>query len=264
MREAAETFAIFDKAMAGVYSARSGMGQDEVAELMAGDYWMTGEDAVELGFANTFLASDEVIEDDEKKSNAKHQIDVALAKQGVPRSERRKMFKDLNLDEKYMDAAALELVRNNRNLLLVNLFPSATHSRSLVDEILLKYSNKKISLKCSEKILIQGRKLLIKRCLYNIIDNALKYAGNAQIQVKKNISTIEIIVDDDGPGIPANERERVLRPFYRLDKSRKISDGSVGLGLSIVQDIVNSHGGTVKLNDNPKGRGLRIILTFPA
>ena len=135
---------------------------------------------------------------------------------------------------------------------------------NLMNEILLKYSNKKISLRCSEKILIQGRKLLIKRCLYNIIDNALKYAGNAQIQVKKNISTIEIIVDDDGPGVPANERERVLRPFYRLDKSRKISDGSVGLGLSIVQDIVNSHGGTIKLNDNPKGRGLRIILTFPA
>jgi len=54
-----------------------------------------------------------------------------------------------------------------------------------------------------------------------------------------------LTVEDKGPGIPENERERVLRPFYRLDKSRQMSEGSVGLGLSIVQDIVNSHGGTI-------------------
>ena len=127
-----------------------------------------------------------------------------------------------------------------------------------------KYSNKKITLKCNEKILMLGRKQLIKRCLYNLIDNSMKYAGNADIIVKKNNSNIEIAIEDKGPGIPENERERVLRPFYRMDKSRHMSEGSVGLGLSIVQDIVNSHGGTIKLTDNPKGSGLRISLTFPA
>jgi two-component system osmolarity sensor histidine kinase EnvZ len=135
---------------------------------------------------------------------------------------------------------------------------------NLMTEIMHKYSNKKISIKCNEKILMLGRKHLIKRCLYNLIDNSMKYAGNAYLNVKKNNSSIEIIIDDDGPGIAENEREKVLRPFYRIDKSRKISDGSVGLGLSIVQDIVNSHGGTIKLTDNPKGSGLRIILTFPS
>ena len=135
---------------------------------------------------------------------------------------------------------------------------------NLMTEIMHKYSNKKISLKCNEKILMLGRKHLIKRCIYNLIDNSLKYAGNAQINVKKNSQNIEIMIDDNGPGIPEFEREKVLRPFYRLDKSRKITDGSVGLGLSIVQDIVNSHGGKIKLNDNPKGQGLRVSLTFPA
>lgn len=135
---------------------------------------------------------------------------------------------------------------------------------NLMTEIMHKYSNKKITLQCNEKILMLGRKQLIKRCLYNLIDNSMKYAGNADIIIKKNNSNIEIAIEDKGPGIPENERERVLRPFYRMDKSRHMSEGSVGLGLSIVQDIVNSHGGTIKLTDNPKGLGLRISLTFPA
>lgn len=135
---------------------------------------------------------------------------------------------------------------------------------NLMVEIMQKYSNKKISLKCNEKIFMQGRKHLIKRCLYNLIDNSLKYAGNAEINVKNNKSNIEITIDDNGPGIEDNEKSSVLRPFYRIDKSRKISDGSVGLGLSIVQDIVNSHGGKIKLHDNPKSKGLRVSLTFPS
>ena len=135
---------------------------------------------------------------------------------------------------------------------------------NLMTEIKQKYNNNKIIFKCNEKILMLGRKHLIKRCLYNLIDNSIKYAGNADIVVKRNNSTIEISIEDDGPGVPENERERVMRPFYRIDKSRQMADGSVGLGLSIVQDIVNSHGGTIKLTDNPKGKGLRVILNFPA
>ncbi len=135
---------------------------------------------------------------------------------------------------------------------------------NLMTEIKQKYNNNKITFKCNEKILMLGRKHLIKRCLYNLIDNSIKYAGNADIVVKRNNSTIEISIEDDGPGVPENERERVMRPFYRIDKSRQMADGSVGLGLSIVQDIVNSHGGNIKLTDNPKGKGLKVILNFPA
>ena len=95
MRDAADTFAVFDKAMASVYSARSGIDETEIASMMSTELWMTGEQAVADGFADGLLRSDEIVEDDEKATSAKHRIDKALAKQGVPRSERRAMFKDL-------------------------------------------------------------------------------------------------------------------------------------------------------------------------
>jgi len=135
---------------------------------------------------------------------------------------------------------------------------------NLMTEIIHKYSNKSLTLQCNEKIFMTGRQHLIKRCIYNLIDNSLKYAGNADVEIKKTKSQIEIAVEDKGPGIPENERERVLRPFYRLDKSRQMSEGSVGLGLSIVQDIVNSHGGTIKFTEGKNKSGLRVTLAFPA
>jgi len=95
MRDAADTFAVFDKAMAGVYSARSKIAEDEIATLMASDFWMTGEEAVEKGFADAFISADEIVEDEEKAASAKHRIDKALAKQGVPRSERRALYQEM-------------------------------------------------------------------------------------------------------------------------------------------------------------------------
>ena len=74
---------------------------------------------------------------------------------------------------------------------------------------------------------------------------------------------IKIDIDDDGTGIADEHKEKVFRPFYRVDKSRSLKDSNVGLGLSIVEDIVNSHGGNVKLLNNPKGKGLRVSLSFP-
>ena len=127
-----------------------------------------------------------------------------------------------------------------------------------------KFSGSKIYLECKKNYFLTGRQHLIKRSLLNIIENALKYGNTAEIKVSGTSDKILITIDDDGPGIPEKERERVLRPFYRLDKSRKSSPGSVGLGLSIVQDIVNSHGGQIDLEDNPKGSGLRVNLTFPS
>ena len=134
---------------------------------------------------------------------------------------------------------------------------------SLMTEIVTKFNNKNINLKCSEKIFLTGKKQLIKRCIYNLVDNSLKYGGNADIHVKKGNGEIFIIVEDNGPGIPDHEKERVLRPFYKLDKNRTMVDGSVGLGLSIVQDIINSHGGKIKLMDVLKHEGLKVVLTLP-
>lgn len=104
MREAADMFAVFDNAMASVYAARADMNEKKVSALMATDYWMNGEEAVAQGFADAFISADEIIEDEDKATSAKHRIDVALAKQGVPRSDRRAMYKELNGTHNAADA----------------------------------------------------------------------------------------------------------------------------------------------------------------
>ena len=134
----------------------------------------------------------------------------------------------------------------------------------MLNEIMHKFSGSKISLECKKNYFLMGRQHLIKRSILNVIENGLKYGNSVKMKVTEVSDKVMITIDDDGPGIPEKERERVLRPFYRLDKSRSGSSGSVGLGLSIVQDIVNSHGGQIDLYDNPKGSGLRVTLTFPS
>jgi two-component system osmolarity sensor histidine kinase EnvZ len=134
----------------------------------------------------------------------------------------------------------------------------------MMTEIYHKFNNPKITLKCKENFFLTGRQHLIKRSIYNVVENAMKYAGNADIEITKSKSAVLITVDDQGPGVPEKERENILKPFYRIDKSRGQAHGSVGLGLSIVQDIVNSHGGNIMIENNPKGKGLRVKLIFPS
>ena len=133
----------------------------------------------------------------------------------------------------------------------------------LIQNLIDKSFKKNIKIKSPKSLIFSGRKNLIRRCIANIINNSQKYAENISITCKKIKKTILINIDDDGPGISDEHKEKVFRPFYRVNKSRSLKDSNVGLGLSIVEDIVNSHGGTVKLLNNPKGKGLRVSLSFP-
>ena len=133
----------------------------------------------------------------------------------------------------------------------------------LIQNLIDKSFKKNIKIKSPKNLIFSGRKNLIKRCIANIINNSQKYGENILITCKKIKKNIQINIDDDGPGIADEHKEKVFRPFYRIDKSRSLKDSNVGLGLSIVEDIVNSHGGTVKLLNNPKGKGLRVSLSFP-
>jgi len=133
----------------------------------------------------------------------------------------------------------------------------------LIQNLINKSFKKNIKIKSPKNLILSGRKNLIRRCIANIINNSQKYAENILITCKKIKKNILINIDDDGPGIADEYKEKVFRPFYRVDKSRSLKESNVGLGLSIVEDIVNSHGGTVKLFDNPKGKGLRVTLSFP-
>ena len=132
----------------------------------------------------------------------------------------------------------------------------------LIDKIIDKYGNRNISKNISTKILINGRKNLIERCINNLIDNAIKYADKIHIDLTKNNNNLFIKIEDDGPGIPKEEYDNVFKPFYKIDKGRAGSKSSVGLGMSIASDIIRSHGGNIKLEKSSMS-GLCVKIFLP-
>ena len=132
----------------------------------------------------------------------------------------------------------------------------------LIENISSKYNNNNISSEIIPRIYMSGKRNLIKRSLHNLIDNALKYGDDIRVLISKKNKSINIIVDDNGPGIPENEYENVFKPFYKIDKGRGSSKSSVGLGLSITSDIIKSHGGNIFLEKSPLN-GLRVKVILP-
>lgn len=114
----------------------------------------------------------------------------------------------------------------------------------------------------TDSIEITLRPDAVKRCLTNLLSNAQRYAKNVTVSLLRKDRFVEIIVEDDGPGIPKEKREDVFKAFYRLDESRNSQTGGIGLGLSITKDIVLSHGGNIVLEQSSMG-GLKVLLRFP-
>jgi len=137
-----------------------------------------------------------------------------------------------------------------------------TQLEYLIQDIAKKYDQSKVNLVLEKNLEINLRPNSIKRCLTNLIDNALAYGKKTEVFTKKTMSNIIILVDDDGPGIPENEYQNVLKPFYRIDKSRGQNKLGVGLGLSIANDIIRSHGGNIALEKSPLN-GLRVKVSLP-
>lgn len=110
---------------------------------------------------------------------------------------------------------------------------------------------------------VRCRPTAVGRAVANLIENAVKYGGCARVQLLSEAHGVAVVVDDDGPGIPLDEQEKVFAPFYRLEQSRNRDTGGVGLGLAVSRTIAREHGGDVKLfNRTP--RGLRARLELPA
>jgi two-component system osmolarity sensor histidine kinase EnvZ len=101
-----------------------------------------------------------------------------------------------------------------------------------------------------------------KRCLANLISNAARHGDAIAITGHRDHMYLTVTIDDDGPGIPANMREEVFKPFLRLDDARNQDEGGTGLGLAIARDIARSHGGDITLGDSPMG-GLRATVRIP-
>jgi len=106
------------------------------------------------------------------------------------------------------------------------------------------------------------RRMALRRAVSNLISNALAHGDSAEISLRRGPHASDIIIDDDGPGIPADMREEALKPFARLDASRNQNTAGVGLGLALARDVAVSHGGHLYLSDSPFG-GLRVTLRLP-
>lgn len=109
---------------------------------------------------------------------------------------------------------------------------------------------------------LQGREQALRRAFSNVIENAFHYGKTIAVKLTSDNKHLELSVDDDGPGIPADKRDDVFKAFYRLEGSRNKETGGVGLGLSIAKDVVVSHGGTIELADSDLG-GLRVLISIP-
>lgn len=108
---------------------------------------------------------------------------------------------------------------------------------------------------------LAARPLSMKRCLANLMDNALRYGGGVVVDVVDGDDMLSVIISDSGPGIAEAELKKVFEPFYRVERSRNRSTGGTGLGLSIARSMARMHGGDVTLENRPEG-GLRATATF--
>ena len=180
-------------------------------------------------------------------------LQLALLKQ---QDLAKKMSDDIEEMERMLNEY-LEFSRNQKNedTEIINI-------KSLIIDLVKKYDKKKIKTDFDGDIKIHLRQNTFGRCLNNLINNGLSYGEKVEITTKKTIGDLIIFIDDDGPGIPQEEYEKVMKPFYRIDKSRGQNKSGVGLGLSIANDIVRSHGGNILLEKSPLN-GLRVKITLP-
>ena len=166
------------------------------------------------------------------------------------------MSKDIDEMEKmlndYLQFAKTQSQENSTNINLKNFF----------EEITKSIGKEKLQLECKQDIFLKGRPMALKRSFENIIQNGLIYGKNVFVEVRKGNNRAQIIIEDDGPGIPEDQYKNVFKPFFRLDKSRSLNQSGVGLGLSIVEDVINSHGGSIQLGKS-KLSGLKVKISLP-
>jgi signal transduction histidine kinase len=106
------------------------------------------------------------------------------------------------------------------------------------------------------------RPLAIKRAFCNLVENAVKYGTCARVALAKKAEELVVTIDDDGPGIPPGELDRVFDPFYRLENSRSRETGGTGLGLTVARSTIRAHGGDIRLRNRSDG-GLSVVVTLP-
>ena len=167
-----------------------------------------------------------------------------------------KMSKDIDEMEKmlndYLQFAKTQAQENTSKIDLVVLLNSIKN----------QLNSEKLTISSNGEIEMEGRPIALKRSFENIIQNGLTYGNQVVVNIQKGNNRSLITIEDDGPGIPEDQYKNVFKPFFRLDKSRSLNQSGVGLGLAIVEDIINSHGGSIQLGRS-KYNGLLIKVSLP-
>ena len=168
-----------------------------------------------------------------------------------------KMSKDIDEMEKMLnDYLQFARTQSQESTTKINL-------NNLLSSIKKNFDNDEIYLNDNGiSVELEGRPIALKRSFENIIQNGLTYGNKVYIDVLKGNNRVVITIEDDGPGIPEEQYKNVFKPFFRLDKSRSLNQSGVGLGLAIVEDIINSHGGSIQLGRS-RYNGLQVKVSLP-
>ena len=167
------------------------------------------------------------------------------------------MSKDIDEMEKmlndYLQFAKTQVQEPSTVINLNNLFASIKN----------KFNNNNFTFnESSDLIELKVRLTALQRSFENIIQNGLTYGNKVNVEIHKGNRLATILFEDDGPGIPEDQYKNVFKPFFRLDKSRSLNQSGVGLGLAIVEDVINSHGGNIQLGKSKKN-GLLVKISLP-
>ena len=180
-------------------------------------------------------------------------LQLAMVQQ---KEQSEKMSKYIDVMEKmlndYLQFAKTQAQEDTSKIDIVMLFNSIKNN----------FSNEKLTISNKDEIELEGRPIALKRSFENIIQNGLTYGNKVSINLQRGNNRVLIIIEDDGPGIPEDQYKNVFKPFLRLDKSRSLNKSGVGLGLAIVEDVINSHGGNIQLGKS-KLNGLQVKISLP-
>ncbi|WGM39663.1 ATP-binding protein [Caulobacter sp. NIBR1757] len=179
--------------------------------------------------------------------------------EAVPEDLKPKLAADIDQMEA-MIAATLGFVSDATRPRARARMELASLVESIVDE--MAETGAAASIDRTEKLVVEGDPIALRRLVSNLVENALKYGGAARARVYADGADAVIEVDDDGPGIPEHERERVFEPFFRGEPSRNRETGGIGLGLAVVRSVARAHGGDADLINRPGG-GLTARVRLP-
>jgi signal transduction histidine kinase len=185
---------------------------------------------------------------------------LRLRAEGVENEEEREKMLATIADMNAMIDATLSFARDEATAEPRRRTDLTALLASIVDD--MADASMPVTMEPAPPLVADCRPAALKRAITNLIDNAVKYGKVARASILAIPGAIEIIIDDDGPGIPEEELLRVFQPFYRVEGSRSRETGGIGLGLAIALSIVQAHGGELKLVNRKEG-GLRAAITLP-